>query len=241
MFTGDWEAAWAGLQAMFSGIWDAIVAAVQGIGQILAAVWEGIVSQMSGVISWLNGVFVGAFTGLVGFFSGIWSNITSGITNAWNGVMSFLGSIPGRIKGFFAGIGTWLLDSGRALIQGFIDGIKGMIGAVGDAVGGVMDWASGFFPHSPALRGPFSGTGWVRVEDGGKSLMEQFAAGAEKIRPELKFGALTATAGALSGLAPSTTSTSYAPQITVQSTGKLKDDLEEVAFQLRQMGRGSRR
>ena len=72
-------------------------------------------------------------------------------------------------------MGTFLLDSGRALIQGFIDGIKGMVGAIGDAVGGVLDFAKSFFPHSPAKRGPFSGSGYT--SHSGVALARDFAGG----------------------------------------------------------------
>ncbi|GAA1250095.1 tape measure domain-containing protein [Microbacterium phyllosphaerae] len=202
VFTGDWDAAWTGLQTVFSGVWDAIVAAVQGVGQILAAVWNGLVEQMSGVINWLTGVFMGAWMGLVAFFGGIWKQITNGITSAWNNAMTFLGSIPKRVQNFFSGVGTWLLDSGQALIQGFIDGISSMVGAVGDAVNGVLEWAGGFFPHSPAKRGTFSGSGWTAVADGGASLMEQFTFGAEKFKPEISFSNMTSLIGASSPAVP---------------------------------------
>jgi len=79
--------------------------------------------------------------------------------------------------GALSGVGTWLLDSGKALIQGFIDGITGMVGGIGDAVGGVIDWARGFFPNSPAKRGPLSGSGWVRLRHSGAAVMEQFGLG----------------------------------------------------------------
>ena len=69
------------------------------------------------------------------------------------------------------------MGSGRALVQGFIDGIWSARDAAGEAVSGVLGWVSGFFPNSPAKRGPFSGSGWTRVYDGGGALTAQFAAG----------------------------------------------------------------
>lgn len=75
------------------------------------------------------------------------------------------------------GIVPKLFDAGKAIIQGLIDGIGSMIGAVGNAVGGIMDWIGGFFPHSPAERGPFSGAGWRAVEQSGAAVYEQFMSG----------------------------------------------------------------
>lgn len=89
-----------------------------------------------------------------------------------------------------------LFNAGKAIIQGLIDGIFSMFGAVGDAVGGLMDWVGGFFPHSPAKRGPFSGSGWTRVASGGQALAEQFAdgvrAGSRAASIEAAFGAMSA-------------------------------------------------
>ena len=68
-----------------------------------------------------------------------------------------------------------LVESGKALIRGFIDGIKSMISAVGDAAKAVVDKAREFFPFSPAKRGPFAGKGWVLYS--GRSIGQAFAQG----------------------------------------------------------------
>lgn len=85
--------------------------------------------------------------------------------------------LPGRIVSALAGADSWLFNSGRAVVQGFVDGIGSMVGAVGDAISGVLDWAAGFFPNSPAERGPFSGDGWARLKRSGSEIAHQFASG----------------------------------------------------------------
>lgn len=99
--------------------------------------------------------------------------IGTGIGNA----IGFVRSIPQQIQGIFTGAGSWLIDSGRALIQGFISGINQMLKPVRDAVNGVMKLAAGFFPHSPAEYGPFSGSGWSAVKSAGQALFNQFESG----------------------------------------------------------------
>lgn len=94
-----------------------------------------------------------------------------------NEAVGFFQSLPARIQGFFAGAGSWLVSSGRALIQGFIDGISAMVGRVGDAVGKVLSFARGFFPNSPADRGPFSGAGWRQIANSGAAIFDQFTGG----------------------------------------------------------------
>jgi hypothetical protein len=108
------------------------------------------------------------------------ANISRGIQDFLGGIgagvqqaVSFLQSIPQSL----AGAGQWLVNSGRALIQGFINGINQMTKPVRDAVNSVMSVVGGFFPRSPAKYGPFSGTGWEAVKSSGRALFSQFESG----------------------------------------------------------------
>jgi phage-related protein len=101
--------------------------------------------------------------------------VINGVAGFILGLVGYFTGLPGEIMGVLGNIGTWLVDSGKALIQGFIDGISGMVGAIGDAVGGVLGAVADFFPHSPAKRGPFSGSGYTTHS--GKALAADFAKG----------------------------------------------------------------
>ncbi|NQE88129.1 hypothetical protein [Nocardia terpenica] len=72
-------------------------------------------------------------------------------------------------------MGSLLVESGKALISGFITGIKSMLGSVADAAKSIVSAARDFFPFSPAKEGPFSGSGWVLYS--GQSIGEAFADG----------------------------------------------------------------
>lgn len=122
---------------------------------------------------------------VVGTASWLWATLSGAFQTGVSRVSSIFSALPSHIMNLFAGAGAWLVSSGRSLIQGFINGINSMIGSVGTAVGNLMDWAAGFFPHSPAKRGPFSGDGWTKVFEGGGSLIDQFTAGAEARRPTI--------------------------------------------------------
>ncbi|KTR96479.1 hypothetical protein NS220_02050 [Microbacterium testaceum] len=74
-------------------------------------------------------------------------------------------------------LGPALLNAGTEIIKAFVDGISDAIPLVGDALGGLMDFVGGFFPHSPAKRGPLSGSGWHALRSGGSSVSGQMAAG----------------------------------------------------------------
>lgn len=157
---------------------------------ILGAYWQAKWSEITGTVT-------GAARAIGSIASGLWSTLSAVFSSGVSRVTAIFASLPRSIQALFAGVGSWLVNSGRALMQGFINGITSMIRSVSDAIGGVLDWAAGFFPHSPALRGPFSGTGWTEVEDGGASLMEQFMSGAENYRPRISFTNVSNLLGAV--------------------------------------------
>jgi len=68
-------------------------------------------------------------------------------------------------------------NAGKALIQNFAKGITAGLVFVAPAIGGVMDFVKGFFPQSPAERGPFSGAGWAAVSASGAAIADEFAGG----------------------------------------------------------------
>lgn len=92
-------------------------------------------------------------------------------------IVGFVTSIPSRALIAIGNIRATLLGSGRSLIQGFIDGIDDMLGPLGDAVSGALEWVQGFFPNSPAKRGPLSGSGWARLRKSGNALWDQWVGG----------------------------------------------------------------
>lgn len=83
---------------------------------------------------------------------------------------------PAMVDALLA-LGPSLLDAGGAIIQAFIQGISDAIPLVGDAIGGLMDFVGDFFPHSPAKRGPLSGSGWTGLRAGAGTIPGQLAAG----------------------------------------------------------------
>jgi phage-related protein len=112
--------------------------------------------------------------GAVRAFMGFQRSVGEAIT----GAIGFVIGLPGRAASALSNIGRSIYGAGRDLIQGFIDGIESMMSGIGDAVGGVLDFAKGFFPSSPAKRGPFSGSGWTDIKASGGALLDQFTSGA---------------------------------------------------------------
>lgn len=93
------------------------------------------------------------------------------------GAVATITALPGQAVAAVGRVGSTLYSSGRALVQGFIDGVRSMLAAVGATFGGLMDFVGGFFPNSPAKRGPFSGSGWGNLAKSGGALFDQFRSG----------------------------------------------------------------
>jgi phage-related protein len=107
----------------------------------------------------------------------------NGIRSGFQAAVSFVQGIPGQIMGVFAGAGSWLISSGKALLDGFTSGIRQGFQAAKDAVSSGLDFIRGFFPFSPAKRGPFSGHGYTTFS--GRALMRDFAGSIRDAVPDV--------------------------------------------------------
>lgn len=151
------------VMAAVQGNWDGVWA---GIGNVITTVWNGIkavvsasVNAMFGIISNVSGnittVWSGLWNAVKGLVGSAWNGITSAVSNGVNNVMNTVKGIGGKIKGAFNGAGNWLLDAGKNIIMGLVNGIKNAIGAAVNAAksaaSNVVDAAkSALGIHSPS-------------------------------------------------------------------------------------------
>ena len=105
------------------------------------------------------------------------SEISAVVGTKIDEAVSFVTSLPGRAVAALGDLGSTLFSSGKSLMQGFLNGIDEMFGPIGDAVSGALDWVMGFFPHSPAKRGPLSGSGWTQLKQSGAAYWDQWLGG----------------------------------------------------------------
>lgn len=150
--------------SLIGSLVSSVLSAISGLVSGVASFFQSIVSTMSSAASSAYSAVTGAFNSMVGAVSGAVGNL-----------MGVVSGIPGQITGFFAGAGSWLVDSGRAIIDGLVSGIQSAIGGALGAVGSAVSQIRAFFPFSPAKTGPFSGHGYTTFS--GKALMEGWAEG----------------------------------------------------------------
>lgn len=187
-----------------------------------ATTTTGVFDVVAGFFSWLNGdttleelvgIILGAEGAMFEFANGVrdalgwvrnqFLGLILTVRDTVGGAVEVVSGLPGRIIGVLGNLGRTLYGAGRDIIGGFIEGVQSMLGSIGTAFGGVMDFVRGFFPSSPAKRGPFAGTGWDQVARSGRAVFDQFAGGMSgDVDLGLAFAGAPA-AGALSRVASS--------------------------------------
>lgn len=188
--TATWSSVWSSVSGTLSGIWSGISSTASSVfssigstissvwssvSSTTASIWSSISSTVSSTVSSMFSTISSTFSSIVSTVSSAMSSFLSTISSNISSALSVIGSLPGRAKAAMGNVGSILVSSGRALIQGFINGIRQMIGGVRDAVSAVLNAAGRFFPHSPAKEGPFSGKGYTTWS--GRALAGDFAKG----------------------------------------------------------------
>lgn len=164
------------LAAALPGIAVAIINQLPAIiGGLVTGIINGLPMLLNAFVSVVTSIasnFPSIFMAVVGAIPAIIANIARAFAGLGGRILGFIRGIPGQIIGMFAGAGSWLLDSGAALMKGFEDGILNAVENVKSAVKGALQKVRDFFPFSPAKVGPFSGSGYTSVS--GEHLMRDF-------------------------------------------------------------------
>lgn len=176
-FTSIWE----GISTFFSSVWNGIKETVSGA---VSAVWETISTVFSTIWEFISGVA-----------TNIWTSITTAFTNILSGITGTIGNIKDSIvTGFTAAI-DWIkslpaqaLQWGADIINNIVEGIKGAVGKVGEAVSGVASKIKGFLGFSEPDEGPLSDF-HTYMPDMIDLMTKGISAGKAKVRDAL--GALT--------------------------------------------------
>lgn len=196
-FTSAWNALVAWLPGaittvivFFQDLPGKIVDAVGAFGSMIInwfqTTWNDLVLYVAGVIPVLIAYFqalpgriissVANFAaGIVAWFKNAWNNLVNATAQSLPGIINFFQSIPGKILGALGDFGNMLLNAGKAIIQGLVNGIKAGAKWVTDALGDILAKARSLLPFSPARTGPFSGRGWTLYS--GMSISQALADG----------------------------------------------------------------
>lgn len=166
-----WTKVWGDIRDFFSGIWNVI-------REIPATIMSGI----SGTISSIGGTIIGIWSGIWekvgGFLSDAWEGIKGAVSTGIGDVVETIKGLPDRIIRGLGNLSELLLNAGKDLIRGFINGIKSMFGAVkntlGDLTGKALSW-----------KGPES-RDKVLLKPAGHWIIEGFVQGIRDMRSEVQ-------------------------------------------------------
>lgn len=162
------KVAWAAIKATFQSTLSTIQAVVKLVMNQIQTVIKTVMGVIQGVIKVITGAIKGDWSQVWNGIKQITSSILNGIKDTFSNVLSAAASIVSgkidAIKGFFKSIGDInLVDIGKNIIQGLINGVSSMIGAVGKAIGNVVNTIK---DKVTGLLGIHSPSRWFRDEIG---------------------------------------------------------------------------
>jgi TP901 family phage tail tape measure protein len=177
---------WGQISSGFSDAYKATMAVGRQLGNWVAAL-------PGRIYGWLSSLG----SGLANTATSAWTRFRTAAVTQGSNLLAWVRGLPGRARAALGNLGSYLYSSGRALLGGFVSGIKSMVSDAVSATHSVLSSVSNLFPHSPAKEGPFSGRGWTLHS--GRALMDGLSQGIRESSSgavETMRGAAQATAGA---------------------------------------------
>ena len=134
VINGDWETAWNAIKSVGESIWNGLSSAgkaiFDGFSQILSNIWETIKSVASSAWEILKSTVLGLINGIV-----------NGAQTAWNSMKQAVSDLVSNVTSIFNGIKDInLWSAGKAILDGFLGGLKSAWNNVTDFVGGIAGW-----------------------------------------------------------------------------------------------------
>jgi len=200
----------AAFRDFWKATWKLITDAADDAWKLIEKAFDAIVKAAEAVVNWVKGhwpLLLEILTGPIGIAVGIivhyWKQISGGFSDAWSEVKSlagdglhFVASLPGKILAALGDVGSLLYNAGANIIKGLINGIESMFSAVTSTVSSLASEIGNFFPHSPAKKGPLSGSGSPQLS--GRTIAKQLATGIVAGATDVT-GAMAHLTGAASG------------------------------------------
>lgn len=144
-FSNILSAIWDFIKNAASAAWEWIKTTISnlitGLVQSAQNIWNGFMNFLSNLWNSISSTAVSAWNGLKSSVQAIINGIVQGAQNAWNSMKQGVSNLVSGIANIFNGlrnINLW--DAGRAILDGFLGGLKSAWKGVTDFVGGIAGW-----------------------------------------------------------------------------------------------------
>lgn len=154
-FLAQLSAEWTAFTIRIKAMWQAFTDAVK-------TVWNKVWTEVKNAFTTVINLIKGSIETWIGWFKGLWNTLKSlvpepvkeGFNKALDAIKSWtttainwVKGIPGKIKSGLGNLGTLLYDAGKAVIQGFLNGLKSMLSSVENTLKSLTD-------KIPKVKGP---------------------------------------------------------------------------------------
>lgn len=114
----------------------------------------------------------------IGSARGALSGFGSAASAAARLALTVFASLPGRIRSAVGSLGSLLVQAGRNVVQGLINGIRSQFGRLAAIASDMAGTIRSYLPFSPAKKGPLSGRGNPYYS--GRAIVRQLALGVKQ-------------------------------------------------------------
>ena len=203
IFTAVIGGAFRTMGSLISNVWNGVIKpawdffrnAAGLLADVLTGNFSNIRNRFSSMGQAISDIVHGVINSAMNFFKSIFENakqvaasfgqaigrMVGTVRNKIGEMMGVLGQIPGKVQGVFASAGSWLVNAGKNIINGLINGIKSMFGQVGNAIGSVMpDKIRGMLGFMDGGLAMAQGGITRAYLDGGIEKLERYANGGSK-------------------------------------------------------------
>lgn len=139
------EAIWNFLKTTASTVWNALKTAVTtivtGLVNGIKALWDGFKSFFTTLINTVQSIAVNTWNSIKSSVTGIIQGLVNAAENAWNTFKNGVQSLVDKVRNIFDSIRNIdLWGAGKAIMDGFLNGLKSVWDKITGFVGGIADW-----------------------------------------------------------------------------------------------------
>lgn len=133
------NAIWNTITSIFNSILSTISSVMSSIWNTIQSIWNSIVSTVSSVVRNIWNTIQSTFNNILNTVRNIMNNAKNAVSNAIDGILGFFRNMPGNITRALGNVGNLLVNAGKSIINGLLNGLKNAAGALWDWVGGIAD------------------------------------------------------------------------------------------------------